>query len=233
MIDQIVDAIVPAEARDYARETVLVLDLLGTFVFALSGGAAGVRQRLDLFGVFVLSFVAGNLGGVIRDLLIAASPPAAIQDWRYAAASVLAGVTAFFWYPVIRKMHSHILILDAAGLALFAVSGTQKALDFGMNPFTAPLLGMLTGIGGGIVRDLLIGEVPSVLRSDLYAVAALAGALVVMAGHLLGFQPTLTAIAGALLCFGLRFLAIRRGWSLPVARSRMVPETEGQAQADK
>lgn len=211
----------------------LVLDLVGTFVFALSGGAAGVRQRLDLFGLFVVSFVAGNLGGVIRDLLIGSIPPAAIQDWRYAAASVLAGVAAFLWYPAIRKLHGHILILDAAGLALFAVSGTQKALDFGMNPFMAPLLGMLTGIGGGIVRDLLVGEVPWVLRSELYAVAALAGALVIVTGHLLGLPLTLTTIAGAALCFGLRFLAIRRGWRLPVARSRVTPATEEGTTADE
>lgn len=226
MVNETLNAIVPDEVREYARQTVLVLDLVGTFVFALSGGVAGVRRHLDLFGVFVVSFAAGNLGGVIRDLLIGSIPPAAIQDWRYSTVSLLAGAAAFFWYPAIRRLQGHILILDAAGLALFAVSGTQKALDFGMNPLTAPLLGMLTGIGGGIVRDLLVGEVPWVLRSELYAVAAIAGALVIVIGHLLGLPPLLTAITGALLCFGLRFLAIQRGWKLPISGPRTVPETE-------
>jgi len=226
MISEAIEAVIPGELREYARETVLVLDLLGTFVFALSGGAAGVRRQLDMFGLFVVSFAAGNLGGVIRDLLIGSIPPAAIQDWRYAAVSLLAGVAAFLWYPAIRKRHRHILVLDAAGLALFAVSGTQKALDFGMNPLTAPLLGMLTGIGGGIVRDLLVGEVPWVLRSELYAVAALAGALVIVAGHLLSLPATLATAVGAALCFGLRLLAIRRGWTLPVAGTQGGPDNE-------
>jgi uncharacterized membrane protein YeiH len=186
-----------------------------------------------MFGIFVVAFAAGNLGGVLRDLLIGSIPPAAIQDWRYAAASLLAGVFAFLWYPAIRKMHAHILVLDAAGLALFAVAGTEEALVFGMNPVTAPLLGMLTGIGGGIVRDVLVGELPWVLRSELYAVAAFAGALVIVAGHWLGLEPVATAVAGALLCFGLRFLAIRRGWKLPVARSRVLTETDKADQPEE
>jgi uncharacterized membrane protein YeiH len=232
MLNEAIDAIIPADASEYAKQTVVVLDLLGTFVFALSGGAVGVRQRLDLFGIFVVAFAAGNLGGVLRDLLIGSIPPAAIEDWRYAAASLLAGVFAFLWYPAIRKMHAHILVLDAAGLALFAVAGTEKALVFGMNPVIAPLLGMLTGIGGGIVRDVLIGEVPWVLRSELYAVAAFAGALVIVIGHMLGLEPVLTAVAGAVLCFGLRFLAIRRGWSLPVPKSRAVTEINNEERSD-
>src|SRR5919199_2355828 len=108
----------------------LVLDLLGTFVFALSGGTAGVRRRLDLFGVLVLSFVAGNFGGITRDLMIGAVPPAAISDWRYLAVSLLAGAVTFYWFSGIDRMRSSVLVFDGAGLALFAVSGTQKALAF-------------------------------------------------------------------------------------------------------
>ena len=211
----------PEAIKEYARQTVLILDLVGTFVFALSGGAAGVRRRLDLFGVFVVSFAAGNLGGVIRDLLIGSIPPAAIRDWRYAAASLLAAMIAFLWYPTIQKLHGPIRIFDAAGLALFAVAGTQKSLDFGLNPLIAPLMGMLTGIGGGIVRDLLVGQVPWVLRSEFYAVAALAGSIIIVIGHMLGLPPTPTAVAGAVLCFGMRFFAIRQNWDLPVAGPRM------------
>jgi uncharacterized membrane protein YeiH len=196
----------------------LVLDLVGAFVFALSGAGVGLRRRLDLFGVLVLSFVAANFGGITRDLMIGAVPPAAISDWRYLAVSVLAGVVTFYWFPVIDRLRSAVLIFDAAGLGLFAVSGTQKALAFGLNPIMAALLGMLTGMGGGLVRDVLVAEVPIVLRSDLYAVAALAGAAVVVIGSLLQLPSTATTIIGAALCFGLRLMAIRRGWHLPVAR---------------
>jgi uncharacterized membrane protein YeiH len=193
----------------------LTLDLIGTFVFALSGAAAGVKGKLDPFGVGVLAFVAGNAGGVTRDLLIGAVPPAAINDWRYVAVSLAAGGVTFLWYGNIRRLRPIVLLFDAAGLALFAVSGTQKALAFGVNPLTAALLGMLTGIGGGVLRDLLINEIPIVLRADLYALAALAGACVVVAGHLLHWPPTATTIAGAILCFSMRLIAIRRGWNLP------------------
>ncbi len=197
---------------------VLALDLLGTFVFALSGATAGVKRRLDLFGVLVLSFVVGNLGGITRDLLIGAVPPAAISDWRYLAASVLAGLITF-WAPyAIDRLSSPVLVFDGAGLGLFAVSGAQKALAYGLHPVMAALLGMLTGIGGGIARDVLLAEIPTVLRADLYAVAALAGAAVVVIGHVLHFPSAAVMIAGALLCFGLRLLAIHWGWHLPVAR---------------
>lgn len=209
-----------AEFEAYAAGTLLVLDLLGTFVFALSGGAAGIKERLDLFGVLVLSFAAASAGGIMRDLLIGAVPPAAISDWRYLAVAIIAGLVVFFWYPIserLRKLRNHILIFDAAGLALFAVVGTQKALGYRLNPVMAALLGVLTGIGGGILRDVLLSQIPTVLRAELYAVAALACAVVVVAGHVLNLPPTATAIAGAALCFGIRLIAIWRGWRLPVA----------------
>jgi uncharacterized membrane protein YeiH len=129
---------------------VLALDLGGTFVFALSGAMAGVRHRLDVFGVLVLSFAAATAGGITRDLLIGAVPPAAVADWRYVVISLLAGLTTFRWHPIVHKLQDAVLIFDAAGLALFAVSGTLKALAFGANPVAAVLLGMLTGIGGGM-----------------------------------------------------------------------------------
>jgi uncharacterized membrane protein YeiH len=196
----------------------LTLDLLGTFVFAMSGAAAGVKRGLDLFGIAVLSFVAATAGGMTRDVLIGAIPPAAIADWRYVAASLAAALVTFWWYPNVRRLQHVILLFDAAGLGLVAVSGTGKALAYGINPLLAPLLGMLTGIGGGMIRDLLVNEIPVVFRGDIYAVAALAGSVVVVAGDRLGVSPTATTIGGAVLCFGMRLLAIRRGWNLPVAR---------------
>jgi uncharacterized membrane protein YeiH len=205
----------------------LVLDLVGTFVFALSGASEGVRRRLDLFGVLVLSFVAGNFGGITRDLLIGAIPPAAINDWRYLTISLLAGLITFYWFSGIDRLRNSVLMFDGAGLALFAVSGTQKALAFGLNPIMAALLGMVTGIGGGMVRDVLIAKVPTVLRADLYAVAALTGAAVVVIGDLLHLPAVATTMAGAALCFGLRLMAIHRGWHLPLARPPRQSEQAG------
>lgn len=197
----------------------LVLDLAGTFVFAISGAMLGVRRRLDIFGILVISFAASSAGGITRDLLIGAVPPAAISDWRYLAVALAAGLLSFFCYSMIARLGTAILIFDAAGLALFAVAGTQKALAYGLNPFMAALLGMLTGIGGGIARDLLVARTPVVLRSDLYALAALAGAVLIVVGKDLNWPIVPTAIAGAGVCFGLRLMAIRYGWSLPVAAS--------------
>jgi uncharacterized membrane protein YeiH len=196
---------------------VLILDLIGTLVFAISGAAVGVKHRLDVFGVSVLAFVAGNAGGVTRDLLIGAVPPAAISHWRYVVASLIAGVATFLWYPRITRLQQIVLLFDAAGLGVFAVSGTYKALAFGIHPFVAALLGMLTGIGGGMLRDLLVREIPVVLRAELYALAALAGAAIVVAGHVLAWPLVPTTIAGAVASFVLRLVAIRRGWNLPIA----------------
>src|SRR6476620_2006595 len=163
----------------------VALDLGGTFVFALSGATAGIKHRLDIFGVLALSFAAGNAGGITRDVLIGAIPPAAISDWRYIAVSLLAGLVTFYQYPIINRLRNPVLVFDGAGIALFAVSGTLTALAFHLNPITAILLGVLTGIGGGMVRDVLVAEVPTVLRAELYAVAALAGSAVVVMGHVL------------------------------------------------
>src|SRR5690242_15999815 len=146
--------------------TLLVaFDLAGTFVFALSGATAGVKHRLDLFGVLVLSFAAGSSGGIARDVMIGAIPPAAIIDWRYVAVSMLAGLMTFYRYRLINRMSNPVLLFDAAGLALFTVSGAGKALTFHAGPVAATLLGTLTAIGGGMVRDILVREIPTVLRA--------------------------------------------------------------------
>jgi uncharacterized membrane protein YeiH len=196
---------------------VLVLDLSGTFIFAISGATAGIKHNLDLFGVLVLSFAAGNSGGIARDVLIGAVPPAAISDWRFIAVSMLAGLITFYWPPLVNRFRHPVLIFDAAGLGLFAVSGAGKALDYHAGPVAAILLGMLTGIGGGMMRDVLVTEIPFVLRAELYAVAALIGAAVAVGGEMLHLPSTPVAAVGALLCFVLRVIAIRLKWQLPVA----------------
>lgn len=193
------------------------LDLAGTFVFAISGAMAGVKHRADLFGVLVLSFAAANTGGITRDVLIGAVPPAALRDWHYLGVSLAAGIITFYFPSRVKRQWSPVLLFDAAGLALFAVTGASKALAYGLNPVMATLLGMLTGIGGGIARDMLLAQVPTVLRADLYAVAALAGAAVVVIAHSLQLPAGAAALAGAALCFALRVLAMKHGWQLPTA----------------
>lgn len=205
-----------------------ILDLGGTFVFAISGALAAVDRRLDLFGILVLSFVAGNFGGITRDLLIGSVPPAALTDGLYLLVSVVAGLVTFLAYAGIDRLRSPVLMFDAVGLSFFAVAGAQKALGYGASPVMAALLGMVTGIGGGMTRDVLLGEIPQVLRSDLYAVAALAGASVVVGGAAIGISYGISALAGGALCLGLRVLAIKYGWRLPVARL----SARGRAEAD-
>ncbi|MGH7117841.1 MAG: trimeric intracellular cation channel family protein [Acetobacteraceae bacterium] len=194
-----------------------ILDLGGTFVFAISGALAAVNRRLDIFGILVLSFVAGNAGGITRDVLIGAVPPAALSDERYLLVSVLAGLITFFSYAGVSKLHTPVLLFDAVGLAFFAVAGAEKAIQFGLSPVMSALLGMLTGIGGGMMRDVLLSEIPQVLRSDLYAVAALAGAALVVIGHVFGIPYGVSALVGGVLCFVLRYMAIWHGWHLPIA----------------
>ena len=198
----------------------LGFDLLGTFVFALSGAVLAVRHRLDLFGVLVLACVTAVTGGIVRDLLIGAVPPASLADWRYLVIAMLAGLVTFRWHAIIERLHNPVRVFDAAGLALYAVLGTGKALAFGLSPFAATLLGVMSGIGGGIARDLLVARTPVVLQpTEIYAVAALAGGGIVAIAHAFGWPQVPAMVVGALLCFGLRFMAIRRGWRLPVART--------------
>jgi Glycine transporter len=137
-----------------------ILDLGGTFVFAISGAVAAVNRRLDIFGILVLSFVAGNFGGIGRDVLIGAVPPAALSDGRYLLVSVLAGLITFFSYAGVNRLRNPVLLFDAVGLSFFAVAGAQKAITFGLSPVMSALLGMLTGIGGGMTRDVLLTEIP-------------------------------------------------------------------------
>lgn len=208
-----------AGSHNVVNTFLFVFDLTGTFVFALSGATAAVKHRLDAFGILVLCFVTGNAGGITRDVMIGAIPPAAISEWRYVAVSILAGLIVFFAYPLINRLSSPVLLFDAAGLGLFCVAGADKALAFHSGPVAATLLGMVTGIGGGMVRDVLVMEVPSVLRTELYAVAALLGAVFTVVGQRLGMPLHSAAPIGAALCITLRLLALRYGWHLPLARS--------------
>lgn len=199
---------------------VTAIDFLGTFAFAISGATVGVRKGLDLFGVLVLAFAAATAGGIARDALLGATPPVALVDASYFAISVGAGLLTFYRYETIERLQHPVQLSDAIGLGLFAVIGARKALDHGVGPVGAVMLGVLTGIGGGIVRDVLVAEIPAVLRRELYAVAALLGAVLVVAGDALDLPPAPVAAAGALACFALRYWAMRGGWHLPVAKGK-------------
>ncbi len=194
----------------------VAFDLFGTFVFAVSGGITAARHRVDPFGVVALSIAAGTSGGVIRDVLIGAVPPAVLQDWRYVAAPVLAAIVTVIWSRPLCRLRNPFLVFDAAGLALFAVAGAGKALAYNLAPVPAALMGMVTGIGGGVIRDVLVSEIPVVFRRDIYAVAALAGASILVIGETMRLPSNLAAAAGAGVCFSIRMLAICRKWTLPV-----------------
>jgi len=197
-------------------ETLVTLDLVGIFVFAISGALVAVRKRLDIFGVLVLAGTTGLGGGFLRDVLIGATPPAALADWRYLLVPVGAGLLTFGFHPVLGRMERMVNVFDAFGLALFCVAGALKALDYGLGPVPAALMGMVTGIGGGMLRDVLAGRVPVVFRGELYATPALAGATVVVLGDRADLPVVAVAVAGAGVCLLWRLVAMWRGWQAPM-----------------
>lgn len=196
---------------------ITVLDFVGVFVFAASGGTLAARRKLDVFGVLVMAAAAALAGGIMRDVLIGAIPPASLKNSWYAVTALAGGTTAFFCYRGIERMNRPVMVLDAIGLGLFAVTGSKKALAFGLDPLPAVLMGVLTAVGGGAIRDLLLAEVPRVLREEIYALAALVGAAVVVAGHALGLPDLPVVAAGVAAASLLRIVSVARGWRAPTA----------------
>src|SRR3954469_13831953 len=197
---------------------ILWLNLAGTFVFGISGGLAAVRAKLDLFGVVVLAGVVGLAWGITRDLLIGV-PPATFRDWRYLAAAGAAGLVCFFARPALERIKRSVLVFDAVGLGLFCVTGATKALDFGVGPVPATLLGAITGIGGGMLRDVLLRDVPTVLRQELYAIPALLGAAVLVIAQQSGSDSPVFPVFGAAVCVGVRLVGLKYGVNVPIAPS--------------
>jgi uncharacterized membrane protein YeiH len=196
---------------------VTVLDITGTFVFAIEGARAAIAGRLDLFGVLVLGFATALGGGIIRDVLIGFTPPSALRDWRYAALALAGGALTFLLRGWIADLPLFAFtVLDAAGLAIFAVAGTELAQDHKIPPFIAPFLGTITAVGGGMVRDVLLTHVPAVLRMDIYASAALAGAVVLVIARQCRLSRGTAAWAGFATCFLLRLVSVALHWHLPV-----------------
>ncbi|HEY0636364.1 MAG TPA: trimeric intracellular cation channel family protein [Pseudonocardiaceae bacterium] len=195
----------------------LVLDLVGIAVFAASGALAGVRARLDVFGVCVLGATTAIGGGVLRDVLLGATPPNALRDWRYLAVPLLVGIAVFWFHPAVAGQRRAILLADAAGMGLFAATGTATALAADASVLASCLIGMTTAIGGGVLRDLLLREIPVVLRREIYALAALGGAVVVAAGQRLELPSAPVLVTAVALAGGVRVLALRRRWNAPAA----------------
>jgi uncharacterized membrane protein YeiH len=210
--------ILPAAIKNSASRILFVADMAGTLLFGLEGALAGIQGNLDLIGVMALAVATALGGGIIRDLLIGAIPPASLRDWRYAALAFGGGVVAFFLHNVVQGIPGSLLmILDAAGLALFAIAGTEKALEYKMDGFIAILMGTITGVGGGAVRDVLLAQVPKVLRAEVYATAALLGSVCMVSCMKLKISATWSAILGGTVCFLLRVLSVWRHWNLPTA----------------
>ncbi|MGB7844078.1 MAG: trimeric intracellular cation channel family protein [Candidatus Acidiferrum sp.] len=191
-------------------------DMAGTLLFAVEGAISAIDGNLDLLGLMVLAFATALGGGIARDVLIGDVPPAALRDWRYAAVAFSGGTLVIFLHHFVQAIPMNlIVVLDAAGLAFFAIAGTEKTLLHNMHPFIAVLLGTVTAVGGGTIRDLFLARVPRVLEADVYATAALAGSVVMILGRKLRLSPTVAALVGGLVCFLLRVISMWQHWNLP------------------
>jgi len=204
-----------------------LLELAGTFAFAISGATAARKRNLDLFGICAIAFTVACGGGIIRDLCIGAIPPAGLANWQYLVVAIVAtGLTVGF-YPFVQRLNRPVLFFDAVGLALFAVTGTEKTLSFGHNGEVAILLGVTTAVGGGVIRDVLLTRVPVILEKEIYASAALLGAVIVVLGNYLKWIPTdWVAVFALLVCFTLRILALRNHWNLPTPSNKKTEDVK-------
>ena len=192
------------------------VDIMATFVFAVEGALAGAVARVDVLGLFVVAFATALGGGILRDLIIGDTPPAAFRSTTYPVTAFAGAAVVMVLHPTIEgHAASAIDVLDAVGLALFSVVGAAKALDFGLKPLSAVLLGAVAAVGGGVLRGILLDEIPAVLRADVYATAALLGAAVMVIASLAGVARARAMAAGALACFTLRMLAVWFDWNLP------------------
>lgn len=195
------------------------LDLIGTAAFAASGAWAGVRRKMDLFGVLVLALVTATGGGTLRDILLGDFPPFCFKDETYLAISIAVGLGIFFFHRRLAFLQHPLLYFDAIGLGTFVVIGTGKALDYNMGFIGAVMMGVITATAGGALRDVLSNQIPLILRKEVYASACLAGGALLFLLHQTSVDPPVAALVAALTVIGLRLLAIRHNWALPRARN--------------
>ncbi|MBN8851076.1 MAG: hypothetical protein BGO55_28740 [Sphingobacteriales bacterium 50-39] len=194
-----------------------ILDLAGTFAFAISGAAAAKQRGLDLFGICAVAFSVACGGGIIRDLCIGAIPPAGLSNWHYLTTALVAAGMTVGLYPLVRRLSQPVVFFDSLGLSLFAVTGAQKTIAFNHNAEVAVLLGVTTAVGGGVLRDILLNRIPVILEKEIYASAALVGALVVVLGNYFKWLTSdWVSVVAMAMCLGQRLLALRYHWNLPV-----------------
>jgi uncharacterized membrane protein YeiH len=193
------------------------LDLIGTFVFALSGAVAARQKGLDIFGIFSIAFTVACGGGIIRDLCIGAIPPAGLTNWLYLLMVLMATIIGIGFSRIVNLLNHPVLLFDALGLSVFAVAGARKAIYFGHNYEVAILLGIVTAVGGGVIRDILLARIPVILKKEIYASAAMVGAMIVVIGDYFDFSKEAVSVIAILACFGLRFLGLHFHWNLPFA----------------
>jgi uncharacterized membrane protein YeiH len=207
-----------------ATPVLLVPDLVGTFAFALNGALTALRvARLDVVGVFTLGMITALGGGILRDVLLDV-PPATFNDWRYLTVAAAGGLIAFLAGRHLDRLTTPITVLDAAGLSLFAVTGAAKAHELGLGPLQAVILGAITGVGGGTLRDVLVRQIPAVLSSGLYAIPALLGATATVVISLLDAYDVATAIGAAGLCFGVRMIGVHYDLNAPLPPGARDPD---------
>jgi uncharacterized membrane protein YeiH len=196
-----------------------ILDLIGTFIFALSGVLAAKQKGLDIFGIFSIAFVVACGGGIIRDLCIGAIPPAGLKNYLYIVMVFAATIVGLAFYRIVNALKYSVLFFDALGLSAFAISGARKALIFGHNYEVAILLGIVTAVGGGVIRDLLLARIPVILTREIYASAAMIGASIIVVGDYLHYPGETVAAIALLLCVALRLLSLYFHWNLPSFKS--------------
>lgn len=198
----------------------IFLDLIGTFVFAISGAVAARQRGLDIFGIFAIAFTTACGGGIIRDLCIGAIPPIGLTQWPYLFTVILATIMSMGFYRWVNILNHPVLIFDAVGLSVFAVAGARKVLVYGFNYEMAILLGTMTAVGGGVLRDILVGRIPVILRREIYASAAIVGTIIVVLGKYFGFHQDPVTYVALIICFALRILSLHYHWNLPAFGSK-------------
>lgn len=197
----------------------LALDLAGTFAFALNGALTAIRSaRIDIIGVLTLGIITAIGGGILRDIVIGATPPPGFADWRYLGTAAVGAIIAFLFGHRMSRLSMPIDVVDAAGLGLFAVTGAAKALAHGLGSVPAALLGVVTAVGGGTIRDVMIGRMPVIFRGALYAIPALIAATMTVVAVQTDLYGAAAAILAALTCFTVRVLSVHFDWHAPGPR---------------
>lgn len=192
------------------------VDQLGAFVLAIQGACIAAVHGLDLLGVLVVAMVSAMGGGIIRDVLIGAHPPEALRNGVMVGIALAGGLLTFIAYHHVSEIPEPLLlVVDAAGLSLLAVAGTEKALEFGLTGPVAIMMGGITGVGGGTLRDILLAQVPAVLRTDFVASSALIGSAVLVLARHFKAPPALAAVMCGLTCCVLRLVSGFAHWRLP------------------